>query len=189
MNRMPVSPMPWEAWNIATFLRIHATASSPHWLVVLAVALATLPLYAAFVLTGWQIVHQRERRTAAWLVLALALALGIEALVSAFAFHPRPFAAGFGPAWMQHAASNSVPSTHVTLALTMALVVGLGRHYATSLALLVMGALMAWARVYVGVHWPADMIGAAISASLSSTLAYVLLGRRVAATSTPGSTS
>ena len=181
MSSMPGPVAPWEAWNVATFLRMHATAASPPGLVMLAIVLARLPLYAAFALAGWQIVRGRERRTAVCLVLAVALALGTEMLVSALAFHPRPFAAGFGPAWIHHAANNSMPSTHVTLALTMALVIGFRRHAGTSLALLAMGTLMAWARIYVGVHWPADMIGAAISACLSSALAYVLSRRLVAA--------
>jgi len=169
------SRVPWEAWNIATFRHMHATATSPHWLVALAALLATLPLYASFALTAWQLVRSRERHAALGLTLALAIALATEAITSAFAYHPRPFAAGFGPAWMEHAANNSMPSTHVTLALTMSLIVGLRRHTGTSLALIGMSVLMAWARIYVGIHWPADMIGAVISACLSSALACALL--------------
>lgn len=171
---MPPPQTVWEQWNIALFLALRATANSPHELVATAVVLTELPLLVALVLAAWQLLRSHDGVGALRVALACAIALAIEALVSAVAFHPRPFAAGFGPAWVAHAANNSMPSTHATLAWAMALTIALRGHYRTGVALFVLGGLLAWARIYVGIHWPADMVGAAVSAGLSVALAWLL---------------
>lgn len=108
------------------------------------------------------------------LILAFGTAIVIEALISTVAYHPRPFAAGFGPAWMSHAANNSMPSTHVTLTWIMAITLAIRKQRWISLALFALGGVLAWARIYVGIHWPTDMVGAAVSACLSVALAYAI---------------
>lgn len=170
----------WERWNIAVYLHLHATTDSPHWLIMLAAWLAEAPLLAALGLAAWQLFRRRDGRAAIQMAIAFAMALLIEAVISAVAFHPRPFAAGFGPAWVRHAANNSMPSTHVTLACIMALAFILRRQLRVGVVLLGLGAMLAWARIYVGIHWPADMVGAVISAGFSVAIAagLVRLGMR-----------
>lgn len=152
---------------MALFHRWHATASSPSVLIAAAAMLAEWPLFVAAGLTGWLLLRQRDRLGAVRVVAAGGVAILIEALVSALASHPRPFAAGFGPAWVGHAANNSMPSTHVTFALIMAIALAMRRLRWASAAVMVLAAMLAWARVYVGIHWPADMVGAAVSAIVS----------------------
>lgn len=163
-----------ENWNTDLFLRLHATVQSPHWMIATAVWLAEVPLLLALALTAWQLCRHRDLDGAIRVTIACAIAVLIEAAVSELDFHPRPFAAGFGPAWAMHTANNSMPSTHVTLAWIMALIFGLGHRIWTSLALFMLGVTLAWARIYVGIHWPADMLGAAISACASVAAAYGL---------------
>ena len=85
--------------------------------------------------------------------------------------HPRPFMVGIGRTLIPHAADSSFPSDHLTLlwsvAFSLLMHPGLRRAGAV-LALL--GVPMAWARIYLGVHFPADMAGAAIVAGLSAWL-------------------
>lgn len=171
---------PWESWNCDLFLRLHATAASPHWLITLAAWLTEAPLFVALGLTALQLLRRRDLGGGIRVALAFAIALLAETLVSALAFHPRPFAAGLGPAWVEHAANNSMPSTHVALTLIMALVLILRRQRGSGLVLLGLGVVLAWARIYVGIHWPADMIGAAISACVSVMIAegFARLGER-----------
>jgi undecaprenyl-diphosphatase len=164
----------WERWNIDIFEHIHATTTSSPLLITLAAWLAELPLFVALALTVCQIVRKRDGSTAARLVLASGCALLIEALMSTCAYHPRPFAAGFGPAWVMHAANNSMPSTHTTLVWTMAIIMAVQQQWCMSAALVALGCALAWARVYVGIHWPADMVGAAVSAGFSSGASYWL---------------
>lgn len=160
----------WEPWNVALFQRMHATASSPPALIAVAAVLAEWPLFVAAGLTGWQLLRRRDRLGMVRGIAAGGVAILIEALVSALAYHPRPFAAGFGPAWVVHSANNSMPSTHVTLALVMAIVLAMRRQRWTSAVVVGLAVMLAWARVYVGIHWPADMVGAALSAVVSVAL-------------------
>ena len=150
----------WEPWNVAVFQCMHATAASPTALIAVAVVLAEWPLFVAVGLTGWQLLRRRDRIGVIRAIAACVVAILIEALVSAFAFNPRPFAAGFGPAWVMHEANNSMPSTHVTLTLVMAITLAMRKQRWASAVVVVLAVVLAWARVYVGIHWPADMVGA-----------------------------
>lgn len=164
---------PWESWNIQVFQQLHATHASSTGLISAATWAAELPLGLAFALTAAWILWAKDKHAAAWILFALAIAVLLEFTVASVAFHPRPFAAGFGPAWVHHDPNNSMPSTHVMLTWTMALIALFRQRTLASLALFALGGLMAWARIYVGIHWPADMVGALVAASISTALAWV----------------
>ncbi|WP_449425509.1 phosphatase PAP2 family protein [Rhodanobacter lindaniclasticus] len=160
---------------MALFQHLHATPSSPRLLIAVGHSRRV-----AVVRRGGRPDRMAAAATAGSsgivrLIAAGGVALLIEALVSMFfAFHPRPFAAGFGPAWVAHAANNSMPSTHVAPRLTiMAMGLAMRRYPRASAVVAALAvALLAWARIYVGIHWPADMLGAALSAIVSVALVY-----------------
>ena len=87
--------------------------------------------------------------------------------------HPRPFMMGLGNTLIPHAADSSFPSDHLTLlwAVAFNLLMYCGPRLA-GLALALLGLPVAWARIYLGVHFPLDMIGAALVAMLSAWLAF-----------------
>lgn len=87
--------------------------------------------------------------------------------------HPRPFMIGLGHTLIPHAADSSFPSDHLTLlwAVAFNLLMHRGPRLA-GLALALLGLPVAWARIYLGVHFPLDMIGAALVAMLSAWLAF-----------------
>ena len=87
------------------------------------------------------------------LALLIAQACGLY-------YTPRPFAAGVGHTLLAHAADSSFPSDHATFMAAVAL--SLARCSATRLQGLALAAFwfpMAWARIYLGVHFPVDMLG------------------------------
>ena len=87
--------------------------------------------------------------------------------------HPRPFMIGLGQTLIPHAADSSFPSDHLTLIWAVAfsfLMHQRPRFAGAFLALL--GLLMAWARIYLGVHFPLDMLGAAVVAGISAWLCF-----------------
>ena len=87
--------------------------------------------------------------------------------------HPRPFMIGLGNTFIPHAADSSFPSDHLTLLWAVAfsfLMHRLPRLAGVFLALL--GLPMAWARIYLGVHFPLDMLGAALVAGISAWLCF-----------------
>ncbi len=87
--------------------------------------------------------------------------------------HPRPFMIGLGQTLIPHAADSSFPSDHLTLIWAVAfsfLMHQRPRFAGVFLALL--GLPMAWARIYLGVHFPLDMLGAAVVAGISAWLCF-----------------
>ena len=104
-----------------------------------------------------------DQRAAVKALVAGLIALGVNQLIALLWFHPRPFITGIGHTYLPHAADSSFPSDHVTLLLA----VGLALWTSDSIwARRVAGVLLAaslpvaWARIYLGVHFPFDMLGA-----------------------------
>lgn len=168
--------MPWDEINRSVFLLVNATPASPRWLVQAAIWLAEFPVILALVLFAGQLWKNRDGRATLYIGLAVAISLSIEWLVAAFAYQPRPFASGFGYQWAQHAANNSMPSTHTALVWIMALAALQRGNRLTGAILMLTGALVGWARVYIGIHWPADIAGSALSALAGIVIAQAAFG-------------
>lgn len=83
--------------------------------------------------------------------------------------HPRPFVIGLGHTHMHHAADASFPSDHLTLLWSVAFSLLLdARTRVAGIALSLLGIPIASARIYLGVHFPIDMAGAALVALFSA---------------------
>ncbi|WP_421377146.1 phosphatase PAP2 family protein [Paraburkholderia sp. DD10] len=76
-----------------------------------------------------------------------------------------------GHTFIPHVADSSFPSDHLTLwwATVFSVLMQQGPRRAWS-ALALLGISIAWARIYLGVHFPFDMLGAAVVAALSAWL-------------------
>ncbi len=152
-----------ELLNRQWFMAINAPADTPLWLIHCAGALAEdvifflVPVLLA-ALWLWGGVTQRSMALKA--VLVVFVALGINQLIALGWPHPRPDAAGLGKTWIAHANDASFPSDHMTVlaGLGLTLLLDGGRRFG-GLTLLA-AALVGWARIYLGVHFPLDMLGA-----------------------------
>jgi len=154
-----------ESWNVALFEWLRAAPDAPHLCVQLGKLMSELPIYLAAVLLLIYLVRHRVGQTGIAFAIALLSSRLAESLIKAFAYHSRPFAAGFGPALLEHAANNSMPSSHATFVWTAATVMALYRQWKMAGVLAGLGILVAWARIYVGIHWPFDMVGSAVVAA------------------------
>jgi undecaprenyl-diphosphatase len=86
--------------------------------------------------------------------------------------------AGVGQAWISHAATGSFPSDHLTVQWVLAGMLLLNRRtraWGAGIALL--GLPMAWARIYLGVHYPGDMLGALAMSGLAMLSGWLWLRR------------
>ncbi|HET6805489.1 MAG TPA: undecaprenyl-diphosphatase [Frateuria sp.] len=156
-------------WDLRWFHAIHPTMAPSTTMRLWARGLADGPLLMTAGLLGWMLVT--PRRSLRWLacrVMAVAgVALVVNALVALVWDRPRPFVAGIGHAWMSHAATGSFPSDHLTLQWTIAgLLLWDGRTRWWGVVVALLGLPMAWARIYLGVHYPGDMVGALAMAVL-----------------------
>jgi undecaprenyl-diphosphatase len=110
-------------------------------------------------------------------VLLMATASGLVSLLINQAIglvwqHPRPFMVGVGNTLIAHVADSSFPSDHLTLWWAVAFSLLVHRSWRTlGTAMALLGLVLAWARIYLGVHFPLDMVGALSVAALGAWLA------------------
>lgn len=154
-----------EYFNTQLFLLLNAPAGLHGiWLwTVTAIAEWLIWLVPAGLTVLWLLGNVVDQRAAVKALVAGLIALGVNQLIALLWFHPRPFMAGIGHTYLPHVADSSFPSDHVTLLLSVGLALWttdsiLARRLAG--ALLAISPLAAWARIYLGVHFPFDMLGA-----------------------------
>ncbi|MFM0467681.1 phosphatase PAP2 family protein [Paraburkholderia strydomiana] len=161
-----------EALNRALFLSINATPSAPVWLIDIARFIADDVIYLVpLLLVALWLAGGEDRRAAAVRVCcAVLVALGINQLIGLGWMHPRPFMIGLGHTFIEHAPDSSFPSDHVTVLASGALTLLLAGERRYGLSMLLAGLAVAWARVFVGVHFPLDMAGAVAVACIACAL-------------------
>ena len=114
---------------------------------------------------------RNQRVTLLIAFVAISIGLLINGLISFVWFHPRPFMQDIGHTYLTHAPDSSFPSDHATILFTMSLVFILRngmRAFGTIMLLLTFW--VAWARIYVGIHFPLDMFGSLIVSVVSSMI-------------------
>ncbi|AOV16017.1 hypothetical protein BJI67_02060 [Acidihalobacter aeolianus] len=169
---------PSNSLNERLFRAINAGANSPpalvdfglfcaQWLVPLTVAL--------FVLLWVRLTYPEHRAALITATAVMLIGLGVNQVLGALYFHPRPFMIGLGHQYLPHPADNSFPSDHATFMWSLGFaLLAVGRLRAWGVALTLGGFAVAWARVYVGVHFPLDMLG-----SFCVALAVAFLARHL----------
>jgi undecaprenyl-diphosphatase len=109
--------------------------------------------------------------------LSASIALLIASLIiSPEVNHSRPFVEHQVNQLIPHAADPSFPSDHATLAFSIAFSVLLTKRR-LGVVMLALAVLTGIARVYVGVHYPGDIIGAMALSLLVSVIVFALRGR------------
>lgn len=102
------------------------------------------------------------RRDVLEMFLAAAVAALLAQLVLRLWPQPRPFTLHLGNQYLQHAATPGLPSHHVTFLWALAFAAwGARRLTALGLPLFIAGLAVGWSRVFLGVHFPYDVLAAA----------------------------
>lgn len=158
-----------EVFNRALFLNIDAGAGTAPWFIDLAVIIANDIVYLIPVLlcAMWMWGGDARRRVVVRACLTALLALGLNQIIAALWQHPRPFAIGLAREWVPHVADSSFPSDHMSVFTAVGLGLVLGREALLGWLILAVGIAVAWARVFLGLHFPFDMLGAVGVACLS----------------------
>lgn len=171
-----------EALNQALFLKINAGTGTAGWLIGAARFIADDLIYLIPVLLAgmWLWGNRDNRSVAVRAFLTAMLGLGLNQIVGALWPHPRPFAIGLGQAWATHVADSSFPSDHMTLFTAIGLSLVLGRVHLLGWLTLAVGAGVGWARVFLGLHFPFDMLGAVAVAVACLSYAFLSPPWRVA---------
>jgi undecaprenyl-diphosphatase len=136
---------------------------------------------AAAVAIYWVIGRDRQRAAnqamVAGAVVAALLGLGATALIQHFYVHPRPFVNRQDVMLLiNHSADASLPSEHAVVAFSLAGAALWSRRLLSGAVLLLAAAALGFARIYTGLHYPADIGVAAGLGLLASFLVAGLAG-------------
>ena len=153
-----------ETLNQALFLHMNADLSTPAWMLSIAAVVADYLIFLIplMLVILWCWGNESQRALALKACVIAFAALGVNQLLGMEWPHPRPFMMGLGHTFILHASDSSFPSDHATVfaAIGLTLVFANCRSVA-GWVILLLGACVAWARVFLGVHFPLDMLGAA----------------------------
>jgi membrane-associated phospholipid phosphatase len=166
--------------NLSLFLAINHFAARTAWAhsVMAAFALwAGLVVLVALLALAW-VGHRgradtaRATATAVLTGVAAVAALGLNQLAAATHYEARPFVAHPGiTVALQHTADNAFPSDHAVIAGALATgIVLFARRWGIVAALVALA--LAFARIYVGVHYPDDVV---VGLALGVVVALVLV--------------
>lgn len=164
--------------DVSWFLAVNRFARATPWLhpVLAGYAAYGVALFAVLLLVGWWRARQRGRGMAAalWAPLGVLLAVAVnQPIVAAFA-EPRPYAHLAGVlVLVTRSTDPAFPSDHATMA--GAAVAGLWL-VERRLGLLTAAAalLMCFARVYVGAHYPHDVLAGLVLGAVVAIAGYWL---------------
>lgn len=128
-----------------------------------------------------------------WIGVACLTAYALNLLIEQVIFEPRPFVSHHVHQLVAHAADGSFPSDHTAWAFAVAgmflLQWFLARRQAQhqkkalislgvmTLLALVIGCVIGFARIYVGVHYPSDILGGALDGLIAASLITFLRSR------------
>ncbi|GAA5103842.1 undecaprenyl-diphosphatase [Bartonella jaculi] len=124
-----------------------------------------IPLH---LLVLWFCGKNMERRVVLSICVSICTALFVGYLISLIYFHPRPFVAGLTTPLIKHRATASFPSNHALTIASYMTSLYLYRYKIASKFAVVFLCLICWARVFVGVHYPFDVLAGTFLGSFVS---------------------
>lgn len=168
---------PMNTWNLALFNLIAAGDQPAPLLLRFASLLAegsTWLCAALIAVAAWKQPSARARIAFVLVVAVLASLLARELAAAIGA--PRPFMLGLSPRHIDHGARAGLPSTHACVMFTVAfMLIADLRLRTVGWAVLAMAVATAWARVYVGVHFPVDVAAGALLGACVAVAAQAML--------------
>ncbi|MCD1127542.1 undecaprenyl-diphosphate phosphatase [Jinshanibacter sp. LJY008] len=159
-----------ENINYQLFMMINVTPDSPLWLIELAKFLVeqAINIIPIVLLIAWLWVPRRELVIKT--LIALAFGVVLAKALGMFFPHVRPFIQGVGYQLLGHSNTPSFPSNHGMGAFIFALSFLFWNRSGIGICFMAWALGIAWSRVYLGVHWPMDMVGAFMVALVSCFL-------------------
>ena len=163
--------------NRALFLALNGTPDSAKGLVLVATFAAKyliliVPLHLVLVWLGGD---RKMRFIALTSVTAIVIALAINQAIGLIAYSPRPFVIGLGTRLIEHRDSSSMPSNHATFFVAYAATLLIFRAVGLGFAAALLALVVAWSRIYLGIHYPSDMLGAAVTSTAAAFAAVWLM--------------
>jgi len=153
--------MSLEAFNINLFDHLNAPIDASSLMVYFAKFIAndTLYIMLIFLVLSWFLGNRHNKELALKAVITTAIALAIGFTISTVYPHPRPFMIDEGRTLIWHAADSSFPSDHMLIFSSIAFAYLFAKEKQIGLFFFFLAVEVGWSRVYLGVHFPFDILG------------------------------
>ena len=148
--------------NLSLFSWINASPEASNASINFAIFIANDLLYCMILLFAWFWLRGNydTKKQILKAFIFTSIAILISQCISHVYYHPRPFVMEVGRTLIYHAPNGSFPSDHMLIFSSIAFSYLFSAQRKLGVFLLVMAWLVAWSRVYLGVHFPLDMLGA-----------------------------
>ena len=148
--------------NLSLFSWINASPEASNASIHFAIFIANDLLYCMILLFAWFWLRGNydTKKQILKAFIFTSIAILISQCISHVYYHPRPFVMEVGRTLIYHAPNGSFPSDHMLIFSSIAFSYLFSAQRKLGIFLLIMAWLVAWSRVYLGVHFPLDMLGA-----------------------------
>lgn len=148
--------------NLSLFSWINASPEASNTSIHFAIFIANDLLYCMILLFAWFWLRGNydTKKQILKAFIFTSIAILISQCISHVYYHPRPFVMEVGRTLIYHAPNGSFPSDHMLIFSSIAFSYLFSVQRKLGIFLLIMAWLVAWSRVYLGVHFPLDMLGA-----------------------------
>ncbi|MCU4498990.1 phosphatase PAP2 family protein [Acinetobacter radioresistens] len=154
--------MSLETFNLNLFKLINASENATDLSINVAIFIANDLLYIMLVifLVLWFKGNFANKKQILKAFIFTSIAIAISQIISQLFYHPRPFVMEVGRTIIFHVPNGSFPSDHMLIFSTIAFSYFFSKQRIIGLGLIGLAWLVAWSRIYLGVHFPLDMLGA-----------------------------
>ncbi len=163
---------PMENFNHWLFLVINPAHQPGPAMLDIAKFAAELPVILIPLCLGLLWIRDTNGKTVAFNAgLNTVLALLLNCIIPLIWYHNRPFVDHLGLQLIPHTVDSSFPSDHITLFASVGFYLFYEKSYRkVGIVLLALSLATGWARVFVGVHYPLDILGAYLITAIMSWL-------------------
>lgn len=165
--------------NLSLFSFINASPDASNLKINFAIFIANDLLYCMIVLFAWFWLrgdYQIKKQILKAFIFT-SIALFISQCISHIYYHPRPFVMDVGRTLIYHSPNGSFPSDHMLIFSSIAFSYFFSTYRKLGIFLIMLAWLVAWSRIYVGVHFPLDMLGAFVLAFALNLFGLTLWNR------------
>ena len=165
--------------DISLFNGVNAAAGTPMWRIHFAALVSNaLPAVMLLILAVLALMRAQRRRTLWAALLSLFITWLVVRVVREGWPMPRPGALDLGIQWVPHGKRSGFPSLHASGSFAVAMVLLFERRDRWAVLFVLAATAIAWSRVYLGLHFPMDVLAGAAAGSLVALLVERFAFRR-----------